>query len=289
VNELSLTKKMTITLIFATVSLLLSSAYSQESAEPGPWRHSAVAALVLAQTASKDWAKGGEDSLAWTVTIDGKSVHDRPRTNWSDSYKLAFGQMKLGDLDFRKTEDKIDLESILTYKFGIYVNPYAAATLKTQFAKGYKYEKDEEIAMSKFFDPAYLTQSAGVGYQPIPQVKTRLGAAVREIFTSEFNSYADDPETDEIEKTRMDAGLESVTDAEWHLKQNVLLKSKLEIFAVLTEPRDVAVLNDSTLAVKVSKNISVNLNVLIVRDKTLSEKTQFKETLTLGLSYVLLE
>jgi hypothetical protein len=78
-------------------------------------------------------------------------------------------------------------------------------------------------------------------------------------------------------------------DVEWHLEQNVLLKSELEIFVVLTEPRDVAVPSDNTLAVKVSKNISVNLNVLIVRDKTLSQKTQLKETLTLGLSYVLLE
>ena len=278
-------------LVFATIAICAFAldTYAQEPAGTGPWHHRVVGALALAQVTHRDWAKGGEDSLAWTASVDGKSVRDIPRTDWTSTYKFAYGQTKLGDYDFRKTDDKIDIETILTYKFGIYVNPYAAATLRTQFAKGYLYEDGEETAVSKFFDPAYLMQSAGLGYQPMPQVKTRLGAAVREIITSEFNSYADDPETDEIEKTRMDAGLESVTDVEWHLKQNVLVKSKLEIFAPLTEPRDVAVQNDSTLAVQVSRNITVNLNLLIVKDKTMSEKTQFKQTLTLGLSYVFIE
>jgi hypothetical protein len=150
-------------------------------------------------------------------------------------------------------------------------------------------ENGEKTAVSKFFDPVYLTQSVGIGYQPVPQFKTRLGAAIREIVTSEFNSYSDDPDTDEIEKTRVDAGLESVTDVELQLKENILFTSRLELFAALTEPRDVAALNDNTLAIKVSKNVTVNLNVLIVRDKTLSDETQFKETLTIGLSYVLLD
>jgi hypothetical protein len=263
--------------------------YAQEPAQTGPWHHRVVGTLALAQVAHRDWAKGGEDSLSWTANLDGKSVRDVPKTDWSNTYKFAFGQTKLGDYDYRKTEDKIDLETIFTYKFGVYANPYTAATLKTQFAKGYEYDGDEEVAVSSFFDPAYLTQSAGLGYQPVPQVKTRLGAAVREIITSEFTSYADDPDTKEVEKTKVDGGLESVTDLELQVKQNVFFKSRLELFAALTEPRDLAVRSDNALAVQVSRNITVSLNVLIVKDKTLSEKTQLKETLTLGLSYVFAE
>ena len=283
-------KPILVLMLLAVVGLFASGACAQELPATGPWRHSIVGGLALAQIVYKDWAKGGEDALAWTSTLDGKSVNDLPRTNWSNTYKLAFGQTKLGKGDIRKTDDKIDLETLLTYKIGIHVNPYAAATMKTQFAKGYEYdEAGEEIAVSKFFDPAYLTQSAGLGYQPVPQIRTRLGAAIREIITSEFNSYSDDPDTDEIEKIKVDGGLESVTDLEWHLKENLLFMSRLELFAVLTEPRDLAIRNDNTLAIKVSKNISVNLNVLVVKDKTLSEKTQIKETLTLVLSYIFVE
>ncbi|MBD3181793.1 DUF3078 domain-containing protein [Candidatus Poribacteria bacterium] len=279
------------------ISVLMCFTYSlafgqegEEAAPPKTLHHSIVAGLSLSQVAFQDWAKGGENSVAWTTTLDGKSTYDPEKINWANTYKFAFGQTKLGSDDFRKTDDNIDLESVFTYKTGFYINPYAAATLKTQFLKGYEYDDEgEKTAVSKFFDPAYLTQSAGVGYEPIKQVKTRLGAAVREIITGEFNSYSDDPETEDIEEIRFDAGFESVTEGEWNLRQNVILKSKLEIFVALTEPRDAAIRSDSTLAIKVSKNVNVNLNVLIVKDETLSEKTQIKESLAVGFSYIFVE
>lgn len=289
-SKLNLSLKMAVAMILVAVSVFSSSAYAQEAEKTGPWHHSILGGLALSQVAYKDWAQGGEATLAWTASLDGKSAHDLTKTNWANTYKLAYGQTKLGDGDFLKTDDKIDLESILTYKSGFYVNPYTAATLKTQFFEGLQYDDaGEGTKVSKFFDPAYLTQSAGLGYQPIPQLKTRLGGAIREIMTDEFNQYADDPETDEIEKTRFDVGMESVTEAEWNLKENILFKSKLEIFAALTTPRDVAIRSDSTLAIKVSKNVSVNLNLLIVKDDTLGEDTQIKESLALGFSYIFVD
>jgi len=288
----SLVLKLTICFYCVAACYFSSAAWAQDqdAEKTGPWHHSIMGGLALSQVAYRDWAKGGEDTFAWTASLDGKAVNDLTKTNWANTYKFAYGQTKLGKGDLLKTDDKIDLESVFSYKSGFYVNPYTAATLKTQFFEGFEYDEEGEgTQVSKFFDPAYLTQSAGLGYQPIPQFKTRLGGAIREIITDEFNRYADDPETEEIEKTRFDAGLESVTDLEWNLKENILFKSKLEIFAALTQPRDVAISNDNTLAIKVSKNVSVNLGVLIVKDDTLSKKTQIKETLTVGFSYIFVE
>ena len=192
-----------------------SSAYGQQDTAKVPdygWKHSLVAGLTLTQVAFTNWAAGGQSALSWTTSLEGKSANDQQITNWTTSYKFGFGQTRSGDQGLRKTDDKIDLETILTYKLGTYINPYAAATFKSQFAKGFTYDDDAgtKTAVSQFFDPAYLTQSAGVEYQPIPGVKTRFGAAVREIITSDFPSYADDPNTPEIEKTSVDGGLESV-------------------------------------------------------------------------------
>ena len=106
------------------------------TAPPPPWKHSVVSGLTLTQVSFTDWAQGGENALSYTLSVDGKSVYDNDKTNWSNAYKLAFGQTRLGDQGLRKTDDKIDLENVLTYKLGDYVNPYAAATMKTQFARG---------------------------------------------------------------------------------------------------------------------------------------------------------
>ena len=253
------------------------------------WKHTLVSGLNLTQVAFTDWAQGGENALAWALTLEGKSVNDLERSNWSNSYKFAFGQARLGGLGLRKTDDKIDLETIFTYKLGTYINPYAAATLKSQFAQGYKYDAaGNKTPVSKFFDPGYLTQSVGAVYQPMPEIKTRFGAALREIFTSEFTGYADDPTTSTIEKTRVDGGLESVTGVEWKMDGNILFTSKLELFAPFKTIDEIVVRNDNTIAASVNKYITVNLNVQLINEKQISPRTQIKETLAIGLTYRLL-
>src|SRR5205814_9346162 len=124
-------------------------------------------------------------------------------SNWASAYRFSFGQARLGSQGLRKTDDIIDLATVYTLKVGGTINPYVAATLKSQFAPGKTYDNSgAETDVSKFFDPAYLTQTVGGGYQPMQEVKTRIGVGVREVLTNQFNQYADDPGTLEIEKTR---------------------------------------------------------------------------------------
>lgn len=278
--------------IFALVMLFTSMGYAQQDSIKVPeygWKHNVVAGLTLTEVAFTDWAQGGDNSLGYTASIDGKSVQDLEKTNWATALKLAFGQTRLGDQGLRKTDDRIDFETILTYKMGVYVNPYGAATFKSQFAKGFTYDAaNNETAVSQFLDPAYITQSVGVGYQPIPEVKTRLGLALREIVTTHFNGFADDPATIEIEKSRVNGGLESVTDVEWKLDDNILFKSKLELFSPFTTMDRIVVRNDNSLVSKVSKYITVILNLQLINEPDISPRTQVKQTLALGLSYTLL-
>jgi hypothetical protein len=266
-------------------------AYGQDSSKTVTfgWKHSLVAGLNLTQVAFSDWSQGGDNALAYAATLQGKSVEEEMHTNWTTDYKFGFGQARLGSQGLRKTDDVIDLSTVLTYKAGVLVNPYASATLKSQFARGYKYDANgNATAVSAFFDPGYLTQSAGVGYQPIPEVKERVGVALREIFTSEFPSYADDSATTEVEKTSVLGGIESVTEIEWHLEQSLLFTSKLELFSAFKTPYQIVVRNDNTLAAKVNQYVSVMLNLQLINETKISPRTQVKETIAIGISYVLL-
>lgn len=272
--------------------LLTSISFSQQDTAKAPvygWTHNVVAGLTLTQVAFSDWVQGGENALAYALTLEGKSVQDLEKTNWATEYKFGFGQTRLGDQGLRKTDDKIDLSSVLTYKLDVYVNPYGAVTFKSQFAKGFTYDANgNRTPVSKFFDPAYITQSVGVGYQPIPEVKTRLGAALREIITQDFNGYADDPSTTTTEKTRVEGGLESVTEAEWKLDDNMLLKSKLELFAPFKSLDRIVVRSDNSITAMVTKVVSVGLTVQIINEPDVSPKTQVKEGLAIGFRYAIL-
>jgi len=267
------------------LGLLAFGAQAQEEAAAPLWTHQLVGGLNLTQVALKDWSGGGDDALAWAVSLNGKSTYKKDKIDWVSTYKFAFGQTKLGDQAIRKTNDKIDLETTMTYKMGVYVNPYVASTVKSQFAKGYNYADIGKIPVSQFFDPAYLTQTAGFGYEPIEQVKTRLGVGLREILTRDFNGYADDGDTDKIEKIAIDAGIESVTNAEWQLAENILLTSKLEIFGPLTDLGATTIRSDNNVAFKVNKYVTANFDLQMVQDDAANTKTQVKEALSVGLSY----
>jgi hypothetical protein len=249
--------------------------------------------MQMTQVAFKDWAQGGENSLAWITSLDGSSERVTGLSDWSTVYKLAFGQTRIADRGVRKIEDKIDLSSVYTYKLGVYINPFVSGTMKTQFATGYKYSKNpltgEDIAtpVSKFFDPGYLTQAVGVGYQPITQVKTRLGIGVREVIADEYRGiYTDDPGTiDEVEGLKVDGGIEPVVEIEWPFLKDFLLTTKVEMFFAFTELDNASLRTDHSLTAKVNKYISTSLHLQIIRDDTAGPGTQIKEALTFGLSY----
>jgi hypothetical protein len=247
-----------------------------------------VTGVNLTQVSFKDWAQGGQNALAYTLWLNGSFTQDMEKTNWSNSYKFAFGQTRLSDQGLRKTDDEIFFESLLIYKVWTYVNPYASLTFRTQFAKGFDYPGGNETPVSKFFDPAYLTQSIGAAYKPIPEVVTRLGVGVREVVTSQFNGYSDDPTTPEIEKVMVRGGIESVTNVEWNFAENMQFKSSLELFAPFKTIDEVIIRSDNTISAKVNKYVSVGFNVQLVNDVTTTRKTQIKQVLAIGFSYTLL-
>jgi hypothetical protein len=253
------------------------------------WKHTLVSGLTLTQIAYTDWAQGGDNALAYAMGIEGKAVSEELRTNWATSYKFAFGQARLGGKGLRKTEDKIDLESVLTYKLGTNINPYTAATFKSQFTEGFKYDDTSRVRVSHFLDPAYMTQSVGVGYQPVIEFKTRLGLALRETFADRFAAvYSDDPSTPEIETVKIEGGLESVSELESKFAEDMLLKSKLELFAPFKALDVIVVRMDNTLVASVNEFINVQLNVQLINERSITPRTQIKETLALGITYTLL-
>jgi hypothetical protein len=254
------------------------------------WKHTAAAGLNLSQVSYKDWVAGGENALAYGLHLGGLSTSFADRTVWANTYRFAFGQARLGDQGLRKTDDEVYMESFLVYKLGTQVNPYAAGTFRTQFAPGNTYDGGGvETQVSKFFDPAYLTQSAGVAYQPVAGVTTRVGIALREVLTSNFPAYADDPDTkDIVEKTSVRGGAESVTDLHVTLADNIDLTARLELFAPFNAMGRVIVRNDYGIAAKVNSFISTTLTVNILNDVNISPRTQIKQVLALGLTYTLL-
>jgi len=253
------------------------------------WKNAVVGNFNITQTSFDNWTQGGENSSAWQVNINGEARNIAEKYKWDNSGKISYGSTKIADIESRKSIDEIKAESVFTYILGTYVNPYVAATGETQFTAGYIYEEDSKTEISNILDPGYFTQSAGLGYEPASGFKTRLGFAVKETITRNFPApYADDPDTVDIEKTKIEPGMESVTDYTKALMGNILLTSKLELFSNFKGIKEVDVKWDNIFSAKISKYISVSFNVKLFYDRDVSEKRQLKQSLALGLTYTFL-
>lgn len=276
-------KQINLIILLLIVFSFSVTGFAQEKKTEAPkygWQKSAVGVLNFTQNKFDHWKQGGEDSWTWQLNFDGKLNYVQEKSSWTNSIKIAYGKTKLGKADARKAADEIKLESVYTYKMGIYVNPYVAATALTQFTDGFDYTESPKEKISALLDPGYFTQSAGLGYEPMKQVKTRLGVALKETMAKDFkDKYADG------EELRVEYGAESVTDVNWKMAENILFTSKLEFFSNLKALNEIDVTWDNMFTSKITKYIGVSFNVKLLYDKDISSKRQLKETLAVGLTY----
>jgi hypothetical protein len=264
--------------------------YGQEKPAEQPkygWQKEMVGGINLTQTSLSNWTQGGENSFAWQLNFNFKFINSQEKYDWANSGKFTYGSTKIGDQEFCKSLDEIKLESVFSYKLGIYVNPFIAFTAETQFAPGYNYETDPKTQISAFMDPGYFRESIGFGYQPNEIVKSRLGLALKQTITSDYPiPYADDPDTvDKIEKTKNELGAESVTDLSWKVTKTTLFTSKLELFYAFEALDETDVNWDNVLTIMISKYFNVNINFKLFYDKDISKKRQIKQAIAFGFTY----
>lgn len=284
-----------LSIIVAAFLLLGSAAIAQEATEtPDGWNNTLVAGLNLTQVSLHDWTQGGENTLAWTFLTNGLFFYKQPDWIWKNTLKITYGQTKLGDADFEKSEDEFFWESLHSRNIGWKIDPYVANQLRTQLAPGYKMIKneqtglDEKVQTSGLWDPGYLIQSVGFTYAEGEVFFTRLGVAFKETFSSKY-AFADDPETEaEVETFRFQTGIESATGLKTEVMENVLFTSQLNLFSAFDQLDVWDVRWDNTLSAKVNSYVNVTLNVLMVHDIAQSRRTQIKQALALGLQYSIL-
>lgn len=275
-------------LIILLLLLVAMSSFSMsDSLLQSKWQYAGVAGLNISQIALENWSQGGDNALAFTLLGNfGAKYVDSPWT-FNNGLKVAFGRTKLGQDEFRTNDNEFFLETILSRSFGWVVDPYISNTIRTVISKGFDYKKVPATQTSQFFDPGYITQSIGFLYNKIPNVSTRLGIGFQETVTNKFNSYSDDPKTAEVEKFKLDTGVESVTEALYNIEENVTFGSKLRLFSRFNQIDVWDVRWDNLITAQISKYFNVNLNVLLIYEKQQSPKTQLKEALQFGITYTL--
>ncbi len=277
-----------IILLFTFSSIAFSQDAKKDSIPLNTWVPTSVIGLNISQIALSNWTQGGDNAITWTFTLNGSLRYYSEGWKFRNNLTAAYGRTKLGSQDFRTNDNELYLESVLSKKIDWAVDPYFSNSVRTAISTGYDYGVDPAVAIAGFFDPGYVTQSLGFLYEKDKIISTRLGIALQETFTNKYVNYSDDPNTAKIEKFKLETGIESVTNFEYTVAENLLFQSNLRLFSRFKSMDVWDVRWGSAIVAKVNDFLNVNLTALVIYQKDQSPKTQLKQALQLGFVYTLL-
>lgn len=283
---------MKITYIFALILLLSASIVAADETEEKKdtlWTPKGVIGLNLSQVSFQNWSQGGENSIAFTFLSNFRINYIGEPWKWRNSLKFSYGRTKLGSEQFKTNDNEIFFESTLIYQIGWNISPYGGITARTAVSEGFNYDQEPALQIVDFFDPFYLTEGVGFAYDRIENFTTRIGIGFKQTFADKFNlKYTDDPETPNvIESFKNETGIESVTEYKIQFLDNMTFYTYLRLFGRFEDISVWDVRWDNIIVAKINDYFNVNINVLLIYDADETLRTQLKEALQLGISYIL--
>ena len=274
--------------------------------------------LNLSQTALQNWAGGGESSVAFTALCNlGETREQGPRsTAWGFDAALGLLRQQGG---WRKTDDRLTLtgqwntamqKALKDARISMVVDA------RTQFLPGYALVDgmpDRNQRISDFLSPGYLVAAAGLA--PTPGKNSKVFIAP---FTGKLTVLMDDTLSaagafgvEAGQHSRFELGGYLRWNLSINLMENVKWTHQVDLFSnYLNQPGNIDINWTGLLELKVNEALRTTISThLIYDDDIVLEKeaarteivdgvsttipavmgpgTQFKEVLSIGLSYQL--
>lgn len=293
---------LTATLAASALTLSVFGQNSPIAKKDTNWTKGGLVSFNFSQVALSNWAGGGQSSVAVNGFLNVFANYKKGIHSWENSLDLGYGIVQQGNADFRKSDDKIDFTS----KYGRQASKVwyytGLVNFKSQFAPGYNFPNDS-VKISNLLAPAYVLASIGMDYKP-----NEIFSAYISPVTAKFTIVNDDDlnsigafgvENNEVLRTEVGGYIRAQFKKD--LIVNVNLQSRIELFSnYANNPENIDVNWETIIAMKVNKFITANISATVIYDDDIDisidnnddgvidkvgPRTQFKEVLSIGLSY----
>lgn len=282
-----------LSLIFSTV---VFSAKSQGVDSVKYWKTKLNFAVNVNQASfSSNWKAGGVNSIGLNSLFNYKANYLKNRNSWDNEIDLLFGFVNNKGQGYRKTTDRIFLDTKYGYSLTKKWDLYTSLNFASQFTQGYKYNDDNtKVQISDFLAPAFITSSWGVEYHPTDYFKVRISPfSPRLTIVQDPTRFTKsvDPKpygVDSTKTTRFEwLAFQLMAEFNKDIAKNIGLKwryvmyANYETLALKTIDHRL----DINLTARVNKYINVGLGGILLYDYDQSSGAQLSQTFTLGFLY----
>ena len=278
--------------IFTLLSTILISilfftpSFAQESAEEteiqNPWTVEFRGGLNGSQAAYSNWQQGGVNTIAVTGNTNFKASYKKDVWGYTLNTALTYGRARIGD-DNRKTDDEINIRNRFDYFFS--TDEWSARfnlNFLSQFDRGFN---ADDVKVSQFFAPAYLTQTLGVAYTPTNFFNVSTSLAMRQTFVNDTDlsvRYGLKPG----ETFQNEFGFSLEANFEREIMENVRYVSRLETFTNFQKsPNSSDFTFKNELVAQINSYLSTNLQITLLYNDDVSKDLQVRQILSVGLTF----
>ncbi len=271
---------------------------------PEGWNTNGKITFLINQSAFSNWQAGGDNNFAGNV--DANYNFNYKKGDWSLTNKLlaSYGLTKNEDDGVRKTDDRLELNSILGKTLKKNWNASFFMNFKTQFSDGYDYTDDfagenENFPTGGFFKPAYWSFGPGflwkksddlyLNFAPLTAKFTFLFG---EVFTFNEDTGLFESSKD-VETYGVAPGADSLFEFGFNLRgyykfnlfKNISMENIISLYSdYLHKPKNVDIDYTLNLVMKINDVFSTNFTFQTIYDDNAYSGFQVREVFGLGLN-----
>lgn len=284
--------------LLAFLALPLISQAQEPSTQPDTliWKKKLNFSVNLNQASfSSNWTAGGINAFGFNSLFNYVANYKLGRNSWDNDIDLAFGFVNNSGLGYRKTVDRIYLDTKYGYELGDIWSLFTSLNFLSQFSYGYNYTEDDRAELiSGFLAPAFITGAFGFEYHPVDYFNVRIAPFAPRITIVQDPArfiQAIGPEPYGVnppDNIRFEwLGFQLLAEFDKQIYENVNLKWRYVMFAnyETLEAKRIDHRLDLDLIAKAGKYINIGLGGILLYDYDQDDEAQLSQVFSIGFLY----
>lgn len=268
---------------------VVSGVFAQETATDSTkhWTRKGVFTFLANQSSFSNWQAGGQNNFAGNVGINYDFNYKNGDWNWDNKIILAYGLTKIKGADTQKTDDRIELNSLLGKKASGEWFYSAFFNFKTQMDTGLD-PATQTVKISHFFSPAYFQFGPGMLWKKSDNLKVNFAPATSKLIMvhDHFTEFGSSFGVEQGETTRYELGAAVNGYYKFNLMENVSVENTLNFYSnYLEDPQNVDIDYQLNIVMKINKFLSTNFAFQTIYDDNAFRGFQTKQIIGLGFNY----
>ncbi|TCD02323.1 DUF3078 domain-containing protein [Pedobacter frigidisoli] len=245
---------------------------------------------------SDNWKGGGTNSIAVGGLLNYRAEYNKNSYSYVSELILQYGKVKNKDQLQKKTNDRIFWDNKASFQLSKSWFFFGSVSFESQFDNGYRYfrnnnQEEQQVLISRFMAPGYLTESIGFEYKPVNYFSTRIGTGTaRQTFVLDSTVYDGKKNVygvDKGKRFRNELAFQVVSAFDKDIFKNTNLKARYNMFIPYEDISFSRIDHrlDVALTAKINKFMNTSLTGVILFDKDTDPKVQANQTLALGFGF----